>query len=175
MGPGKTNRFTVGDGVAPALRGSAIRPGFDFGPEARIAGLKALTTLANCERCGLHVEPDAYHVLPANDRFSGSQFSRLKIVVSPVRVRVSPFYDLPANECVLIRLPEVLSRVSEGQFRPRPSHVLFLEGWLRLDGVQHQNEARASGSRPRVVAGVHPLVSAARDEARQQRPRWPDT
>ena len=68
-----------------------------FGPETRFTGPNSQTKAANSghSRCSTPTMRDVY--FPANQWFSGHQTPRLKIVVSPVRFRVSPPPELAAN------------------------------------------------------------------------------
>jgi hypothetical protein len=65
-----------------------------FGPETRFTGPNSQTKAASSghSRCSTPTTRVAY--LPANRGFSGSQTSLLKIVVSPVRFRVSPSFGV---------------------------------------------------------------------------------
>ncbi len=58
--------------------------------------------------------------------FSGTNYPSLKIVVSPVRVWVSPFLKMPAHGLVLGRPAKRLwEGAGRAVLRPRPFHVLF--------------------------------------------------
>ena len=61
------------------------------------------------------------------EELSMTEIPELKIVVSPVQVRVSPFPEVPAKPPLSGRLLWLLDRIPVGAFSaPRPFHVLNL-------------------------------------------------
>jgi hypothetical protein len=61
-----------------------------FGPESRFAGPTTADKSANSGVVGARDRKSGTKVLPANSHFQTSKSTRLKIVVSRVRVPVSP-------------------------------------------------------------------------------------
>jgi hypothetical protein len=61
-----------------------------IGPEARIAGPTRTKTSAKSGHWRAGIAYGYHHIFPAHRHFSTVRCTRLKIVVSPVRVRVSP-------------------------------------------------------------------------------------
>ena len=144
--------------MASQRRGHTFEPNHGLtGPEDQFTGPKASNALANSDHLGVPHSLEVSSFFPANKQLLTAQESRLKIVVSPVRIRVSPSHESPGNRALLSGRSGLWTGFWRGHFR---RHVLFTSFSLRVvEGLVAR--VQSYDQNPRV------LIRAT--EAREQR------
>ena len=156
-------------GTLGEMRGAGDIRDSSFGPEARFAGPTTVNKSAKTGLCWVARDVARRGDCPANHYFPPRLVTRLKIVVSPVRVRVSPFFFIhsrpsdggstPSGCRICARSSSrpgrrCLAHISRGSARrsPRRGRVPPRRSWALPQGVSMRLRS----------TGVHPCRARTR-------------